>query len=84
MWNERKKENSSAEARTFRPIVRGDRGIERDVPGNTAERIWHAPIQTRLSQPYLPYARRECGRASRGGGFGFGVHRVNHPMAIPR
>ena len=43
---ERKNENSSAEARDIpancpAPIV----DIEREVPGKTAERIWHAPIQ---------------------------------------
>src|ERR1700730_6443930 len=43
---DRKKENSRAEARDMPaswPAAIVD--IERDVPGNTAERIWHAPIQ---------------------------------------
>src|ERR1700741_3135432 len=44
---DRKNENSSAEARDIpascpSAIV----AIDRDVPGNTADRIWHAPIQT--------------------------------------
>src|ERR1700722_16586085 len=44
---DRKNENSSADARDIPascPAAIVD--IERDVPGNTAERIWHAPIQT--------------------------------------
>src|SRR6267142_5382431 len=43
---ERKNENSSADARDIPancPPAMVD--IDRDVPGNTAERIWHAPIQ---------------------------------------
>src|ERR1700747_2466535 len=43
---ERKSENSSAEARDIPascPAAMVD--IERDVPGNTADKIWHAPIQ---------------------------------------
>src|SRR5438445_13898264 len=43
---ERKNENSSAAGRdipTICPAAMVD--IERDVPGKTAERIWHAPIQ---------------------------------------
>src|SRR4030088_2285715 len=43
---ERKKENSSAAARdipTSCPAAIVD--IDREVPGNTAERIWQAPIQ---------------------------------------
>src|SRR5580765_2803620 len=41
-----KKENSSADARDIPascPAAIVD--IEREVPGNTAESIWHAPIQ---------------------------------------
>src|SRR5664279_4752472 len=44
---ERKKENSSAEARDIPancPPAIVD--IDRDVPGNTADSIWQAPIQT--------------------------------------
>src|SRR5437588_12913406 len=43
---DRKNENSSADARDIPascPAAIVD--IERDVPGNTAERIWQAPIQ---------------------------------------
>src|ERR1700681_4490579 len=43
---ERKKENSSAEARDIPascPAAIVD--MDRDVPGKTAERIWHAPTQ---------------------------------------
>src|SRR5215472_15013907 len=43
---ERKNENSSAAARDIPaswPELIVD--IDRDVPGNTADRIWHAPIQ---------------------------------------
>src|ERR1700757_2980530 len=43
---DRKKENSRAEALDIPancPAAIVD--MERDVPGNTAERIWHAPIQ---------------------------------------
>src|SRR5450755_1554695 len=43
---ERKKENSSAEARDMPaswPAAMVD--MDRDVPGKTAERIWQAPIQ---------------------------------------
>src|ERR1035438_5432416 len=44
---ERKNENSSAEARDIPascPAAIVD--MERDVPGNTADKIWHAPIHT--------------------------------------
>src|ERR1700690_2060237 len=44
---ERKKENSKAEARDIPaswPPAMVD--MEREVPGNTAERIWQAPIHT--------------------------------------
>src|SRR5271154_4253168 len=44
---DRKKENSNAEARDIPanwPAAIVD--IERDVPGKTADRIWHAPIHT--------------------------------------
>src|SRR5689334_20924633 len=43
---ERKNENSSAASRDIRatcPAAIVD--IDRDVPGNTADRIWQAPIQ---------------------------------------
>ena len=43
---ERKNENSSADARDMPancPAAIVD--IDRDVPGNTADRIWQAPIQ---------------------------------------
>src|SRR5215468_7730615 len=43
---ERKKENSSAEARDIPaswPAAIVD--MDREVPGNTADRIWQAPIQ---------------------------------------
>src|ERR1700719_1704690 len=43
---ERKNENSSADARDIPascPAAMVD--IERDVPGNTADKIWQAPIQ---------------------------------------
>src|SRR6185312_13492979 len=43
---ERKNENSSADARAIPAICPAAMvDIDRDVPGNTAERIWHAPIQ---------------------------------------
>src|SRR5579883_3021890 len=44
---DKKNENSRADARDIRatcPPAIVD--IDRDVPGNTAERIWHAPTQT--------------------------------------
>ena len=44
---ERKNENSKAEARDIPascPAAMVD--IDREVPGNTAEKIWQAPIQT--------------------------------------
>ena len=43
---DRKNENSNADARDIPatcPAAMVD--IDRDVPGNTADRIWHAPIQ---------------------------------------
>src|SRR5207237_3075837 len=43
---ERKNENSSADARDMPAICPAAMvDIDRDVPGNTAERIWQAPIQ---------------------------------------
>src|SRR5215471_14263966 len=44
---DKKKENSNADARDIPancPAAMVD--IDRDVPGNTADRIWHAPIHT--------------------------------------
>src|SRR5215470_1471308 len=44
---DRKNENSSADARDIPascPAAIVD--IDREVPGNTADRIWHAPIHT--------------------------------------
>src|SRR5947207_13493544 len=44
---ERKKENSSADARDIPAICPAAIvDMERDVPGNSADSIWHAPIQT--------------------------------------
>ena len=48
---ERKNENSRADARDIPatcPAAIVD--IEREVPGKTAERIWHVPIHTAYSK----------------------------------
>src|SRR5437762_7384627 len=49
---DRKNENSRADARDIPAICPAAIvDMERDVPGKSAERIWHAPIQTAWISP---------------------------------
>ncbi len=79
---ERKNENSRAEARDIPascPAAMVD--IERDVPGKTADRIWHAPIQIGLAEAHVfhvPGVDAASGSAL-SGGFRLRVHRVDDP-----
>src|SRR3954463_15014123 len=62
---ERKNENSSADARDMPAICPAAMvDIEREVPGNTAERIWHAPIQ--IAWPRLIASRLQVRMRLRG------------------
>src|SRR5271165_2609933 len=57
---DKKKENSSADARdipaSWPPAIVD---MDRDVPGNTADKIWQAPIHTACLGSYLPCAMCE-------------------------